>query len=408
MTKLDSAVPQPIRRTLGHVHRRAHSVVVTAHAVERFSRIRWLSRGRSALPPTPMSFRAAKPITADDLSLCDRLLVAYHSASTEVPPQEGMWVTSVFQKRQQTLLEALHSHDRRELARVLASMFRSDIVVGMAAGSFGLNNLWAGTRWFWTTQISEQLVSLAESQGVVRTENPEQGDVGIAFADGLSPIVAALEQALGGRSLDFPEVGSAYGIDIDGRLITPDWPDQIYGAVRLREAIRLFLPDAGAARRRVVEIGGGYGGMAYWFTRLTDATITVIDLPVVNVLQGYFLAQALGHDKVSLYQEAPNGVTVLPTHALDAIAPGFDVLANKDSMPEIPRPALDDYLQWSRQSCQGILYSYNQEAAAIFDGTPQNVVSEFVETVGGYTLIRRDPSWMRSGYVEEIYRISGT
>ena len=55
-------------------------------------------------------------------------------------------------------------------------------------------------------------------------------------------------------------------------------------------------------------------------------------------------------------------------------------------------------------NCDGIFYSYNQEAAAPFDGEPQNVVSEVVARLGGFTALRRDPSWLRRGYVEEVYR----
>jgi hypothetical protein len=49
------------------------------------------------------------------------------------------------------------------------------------------------------------------------------------------------------------------------------------------------------------------------------------------------------------------------------------------------------------------LYSYNQEAAAPFDGVPQNVVCELVEQVGGFRRVRRDASWLRRGYVEEVF-----
>lgn len=209
------------------------------------------------------------------------------------------------------------------------------------------------------------------------------------------------EAALG-ASLDFPAVGAAYGIEVAGRLITPDSPDQIYGAARLAAAMASYLEPAAVAPH-VVEIGGGYGAMACWLLRMREATYTIVDLPVVNVMQGYFLGRALGSDDVALYGEPPAKVTIVPDHALASVRAPCDVLANKDSMPEIPRAALLGYLDWARGACTGLFYSYNQEAGAVFDGAAQSVVPEVLAETGGFTRVRREHSWLRRGYAEEVY-----
>jgi hypothetical protein len=220
--------------------------------------------------------------------------------------------------------------------------------------------------------------------------------------------MANAETALG-ISLDFPDIGAAYGINVAGRLITPETPDQVYAAARLRGAIRICLGDR-QSPLRVVEIGGGYGAMAYWLLQMTELQYVIVDLPVVNVLQGYFLAQALGHSDVSFHGEAPGHVEITPTYALSSVNLPFDVLANKDSMPEIPESTVLDYLSWARAGCSGIFYSYNQETAGPIRGTPmrQIVVREVIERAGGFELVRRDASWLRRGYFEEIYRISSS
>ena len=237
-------------------------------------------------------------------------------------------------------------------------------------------------------------------------EGAEQVDAGLAFEHGLSDLVERVERALGVSS-DFPDVGAPYGLRIDGRLVTIDSPEQIYSAVRLDEALRLHL-DAGAAKApSVVEIGGGYGATCYWFLRRHAAVsrYLVIDLPIVNVLQGYFLSWALGHSTVSLFGEEEAKVAVMPSTALSAIDAPYDVLVNKDSMPEMPQSAVSDYLQWARSTCTGILFSLNQESAAPFLGERQGLVREAIERTGGFSRLRRDHSWVRPGYVEEIYAI---
>ncbi|HXC46632.1 MAG TPA: putative sugar O-methyltransferase [Solirubrobacteraceae bacterium] len=339
-----------------------------------------------------------------DVTLCSRLIESYSSAQADdAPTPEGMWSHDTFQRRQRRLLRALEDRDAPALAALLASMFRADFVLGMAPGSLGVGKPRLATKFACLNALSK-LVALAESQGAVQVENPEQGAVAIALANGCEMLVANTEQKLG-VSLDFPDVGAMYGIRIADRLISWDTPDQIYAAARLLAATRAYLS---APRRplRVVEIGGGYGGMAYWLLQMTDLRYAIVDLPAVNVLQGYFLSQALGNSEVSFYGEPAARVAVLPTQALADIELPFDVLANKDSMPEIPEHALLEYLSWAHAGCEGIFYSYNQEAAAPFEGTPQNVVPDVLERIGGFTRLRRDASWLRRGYAEEIYMAS--
>jgi hypothetical protein len=386
------------------VVKRGHQAVTDGgRMLEVFDRPAWLYRPRASVPAVELEFRSPRPVSEEDVALCQRLVNAYAVAQAEAPTQSGMWGQELFQDRQRELLRALRGQDASALAERMASLFRSDFVLGMAGGSQGLAQTPIAKR---VTRLSilGKFVSLAESQAAARVENPEQGEIGLAFVDGIEALMARTESAVG-TALNFPDVGAAYGIGLAGRLITHETPDQVYGAIRLRDAMRTYLPER-PAPLHVVEIGGGYGGMAYWLLQILDARYTIVDLPVVNVIQGYFLSQALGVDQVSLHGEPAKRVSITPTHALAGIPSGFDVLANKDSLPEIPESDAVNYLAWAREQCAGIFYSNNQEAAAVSDGVPQNVVPEMLERIGGYVRLRRDASWIRRGYVDEVYRIA--
>jgi hypothetical protein len=368
-----------------------------------FDRPAWLYRARSAVPRVEMHFRPACPVGNDDVALCRRLIDAYRLARVDAPPTEGMWSHDIFETSHRDVAETLERRDAAALAGCLASMFRSDVVLGMALGSIGVTTVARRSTRISAIFALNCLVALAESQGAAATGHLPQGLVG-AFVDGLDVLVAKTEGAVG-VGLDFPHVGAPYGISAAGRLITQDSPDQIYAATRLRDAIRRHLFE----RERpltFVEIGGGYGGMAYWLNQMLDLRYVIVDLPIVNVLQGYFLSQAMGCSEVALYGETPRRVTILPTHACSRVPRPFDVLANKNSMPEIPRDALLEYLLWARDGCSGIFYSYNQEFQAPYAGTPQNLVPEIVSRIGGFELISRELSWLRRGYVEELYTCS--
>ena len=377
-----------------------------ARSIANFDRPAWLYRLGDAAPTGELRFRPPRPPAASDLALCQRLTTAYRLASSEAPPSSGMWADRAFEERQRELRNALTQGTPRDLFELLGSMFQSDFVLGLAPGSLvSRRQPKAMKRLLWLAALNK-LVALAESLGTVRTENPEQGRAGHALRQGgVESVVRGVEERLG-LSLDFPDVGAAYGLIVGERLITPESSDQLYGAARLRDVIATYVARADDVPR-VVEIGGGYGAMAYWLLQMMDARYAIVDLPLVGVLQGYFLAQALGHESVSLHGEPPARVMLVPDHALESVPSPFDALVNKDSLPEIPVDAALAYLEWARVGCRGVFYSNNHESAAAFYGVEQNVVCELVERVGGFTRVRRDASWVRRGYVEEVFLPGG-
>jgi len=377
----------------------------TWQLLESIRRPEWLYRSNGLLPRGKLYFREPQPVSEADIDLCERLIASY-SAVQELSSEEtgGMWST-IFASHQRQLAGALERRDATVLAEMLASMFRADFMFGIAPGSLVRESKSRlGARIWWLKGL-EGLLSLAEALGVTGVDNPEQGTPGRAFIDvGIDGVVEKIETHLG-ISMNFPEVGAPYGILADEQLITLESPEQIYAAERLRQAMRLHLSPESWNHPRIVEIGAGYGGMAYWFLRMqkTVESYVIVDLPIMNVVQGYFLSRALGPDVVSFFGESPAQITIVPNSALASVAVPYDVLLNKDSMPEMPERAMLDYLVWARSGCDGLFFSYNQEAAAQFDGVSQSLVPEAVERVGGFARVRRDASWLRRGYVEEIY-----
>ena len=81
------------------------------------------------------------------------------------------------------------------------------------------------------------------------------------------------------------------------------------------------------------------------------------------------------------------------------------MLINENSMPEIPEDLVKDYLAWAKTKLTDVFYSYNQEDYSPVHGTPQTLVPKAVAEVGGYKRLSRNYSWVRRGYVEEVYAI---
>ncbi|MGH2852790.1 MAG: putative sugar O-methyltransferase [Solirubrobacteraceae bacterium] len=375
--------------------------------LEAIGRPWWFYRSGGRVPPGRIERRSPTPVTEADVALCERLLAAFTAITSQGAEQgethHGIWAW-ILKAHQQRLADMLEHGDARELALLLAAMFQKEFVWGIAhGGHLRESESWLGSK-ILSLKSLDLLVSLAEALGVVPVENPEQGLAGVAFDGGIVKLIAKVDEALGFR-VDAPHVGAPFGLAVDGHLITLETPEQIYATVRLDQAIRVHLHQRPESRLKIVDIGGGYGAMCYWLLHMQPdiARYTIVDLPITNVLQGYFLAQALGPATVSFYGEPYARVTLLPTSALTEVETPFDVLVNKNGMPEMPHHAMVGYLEWARVSCDGFFYSYNQEAGADFQGQTQHLVPEAVERIGGFNRIRRDQSWLRRGYAEEIY-----
>jgi len=155
-----------------------------------------------------------------------------------------------------------------------------------------------------------------------------------------------------------------------------------------------------------VEIGAGFGGVAYWISKISPALsgYKVYDLPYANVLQGYFLSKTLSPDQVAFYGEEPKKIQVLPGQEILNLEGKVDLLINQNSFPEMPEEVALSYLRWAAQNVK-VLYSYNQESGAPVGEFRQSIVRRLVEKVGGFRRISRSPVWVRKGYVEEFYEM---
>jgi hypothetical protein len=397
-----------ISRITHHMGLSYHTIVVSKF----LQRPEWMYRDRKNIPPSEFFYSPALPVTADDVVLCERLLAAYAKATeTDLPPDSLSKIWQIMLARYGKLFSALNEAKAEGLAATLSTMFKEEFLYGISSASeYTGSQTRLGSK-IWSQKYLEDVVALAEYLGVVRTECPQQGVIGYAFKDGLEALVKKIEAAIG-ISIGFPEVGAAYGIKIGDALITFESQEHIYAALRVNEAIDAYLSPERAAHPHVLEIGAGFGGTGHWLLKIRQniESYTIIDLPIINVLQGYFLAKVFGASKVSLFGEGdnagtpPRGIRVWPAHALGSIEDeSIDALFNENSMPEIPEHVVENYLGLAKNKVAGIFYSYNQEAYSPVDNVPQVLVPEAVARVGGFKRLSRNYSWLRRGYVEETY-----
>ena len=365
------------------------------------------------IPKLDITYRQAKEVTAEDVLLCSRLIAAYHKAAANKAKMEDntsqIWAQGI-NKYCSKLLSVMRSSDAEELSKMLSSMFKQEFVYGLASGSLIENAKSTLGAKIWSLKYQDNVAALAEYLGVVRTESSQQGVKGYALKDGFDALVSKIEESIG-IAMDFPDIGAPYGVKANNSLITMEHPEHLYVALRISQAAGDYLKDREKEPLSLVEIGAGFGGLAYWAIKLKKIKVgsyTIIDLPLINVLQGYFLVKAFGAANVRLYGEISNNnamITILPAFSFEEeINKNIDVLINENSMPEMSNAIVENYIQFAKKKVSGIFFSYNHEAYSVVHGKPQVFVPEIVERVGGFKRLSRNASWVRGGYVEEVYR----
>ena len=169
-------------------------------------------------------------------------------------------------------------------------------------------------------------------------------------------LVRGIEGATG-ISVGFPRVGAPYGLMLGDSLITLESPEHLYVALRINLEIEDRLPAKPSPT--IVEIEPRHRVLAAELRASSVESYTIIDLPLMNVVQGYFLAQSLGHDRV-LFNGEPDGprgdegspVRILPTTSITSfVDKSVDVLINENSMPEMPLNAVETYVSGPAVQC---------------------------------------------------------
>ena len=164
----------------------------------------------------------------------------------------------------------------------------------------------------------------------------------------------------------------------------------------------------------ILEIGAGTGRTAYYASKFGIKDITILDLPYVCILSGYYLIKALPNEDVVLYGENPHDETpsikILPYWCIQEIPDQtLDLTLNQDSFPEINYNTVMEYLSQIHRTTKHYFLSINQEGECQQTGPDrlQLVVPQLMNKLGNaYKRIYRFPYWEREGYIEELYKVT--
>jgi hypothetical protein len=168
------------------------------------------------------------------------------------------------------------------------------------------------------------------------------------------------------------EPADGIGFDLNGKLVSWD-------IIRFQRAFSalyregIFDQLARLPRRHILEIGGGYGGIAHQVGKtLERTTYIIVDLPETLVFAASYLSLQNPAKKIYLYdkdtfQSVVTGdldsydFILLPNYRLKDLSHiKFDLALNIASLQEMRRAQAEEYLDFIARS-GAILYSDNQD-----------------------------------------------
>jgi hypothetical protein len=339
----------------------------------------------------PSNFAPHKLPQQDDSALLRRIVSAYRKAKDgqrsagETFNVSNEWIY-IYERKLGSAMKALDRGDIEELDRMYSNFFRDSCSTGLA----GLTGAWQ--KRYFGRSISDRNRKIVMIDGLHRYQlwKARTGDEYSA------------------QDMACPHVGNPYGSTMDGVFLRPGADYQHFYA----HEIRKLLPFGG--NRIVAELGGGFGGMAYYLVR-GDPSVTYVDfdLPEAVALASYYLMKSIPDLHMTLYGEADlspetlsrPGVVMMPSfEMLKMKSKSVSVSFNSYSLAEMSPPAIRQYIAEITRMTSGHFLHVNHNKRAILGADDFGVENH------GFQLLRRSlASWtsalnFNSDEFEYLYR----
>ena len=174
------------------------------------------------------------------------------------------------------------------------------------------------------------------------------------------------------QQLAVPPVGNPWGLMIDDQLVVPKATRFHALATQIGELLR------DVASPKVVEIGAGYGGQAYYLLRdFSGVTYIDLDLPETLVIAAYYLLATHPELNIALYGESTTSidqqirdhdVVLLPNYVLPKLCDqSVDLCVNSFSFSEMPAETLTEYLEQITRCVKSYLLHNNMDRRGVFN-----------------------------------------
>lgn len=359
-----------------------------------------------SIPTQKFIFSEVEETNDKDTIMCERIINSYFSsfANKSYDEMRSKEWSRIKNTHQSELFECLNDKNHKKLNELFNSFLRTEVVYGIDTGNFYNNKNWKPH----SLKLLSDLARLCEYLGISRAESG-QGELAHIFKDELSTIKQKIETKLNIK-IDSPQICGAYGLTIENSLITLQSPESVYVAHKLiSDLFKIENSFSNNKKINILEIGGGYGASAYFIINLLKDSFNsyyLLDLPIINTMSAFYLGKIFGHNKIQLYGESHSvekSIKIFPTTNYNFMEK-VDLVFNQNSFPEIPTEQSKAYIEWMEKNAD-YFFSYNHESLLKDRSMAVTTVPEQLNANSKFNLMNREISWMRPGYIHEIYKI---
>lgn len=348
-------------------------------------------------------------INVIDLNIIDRINKSYSRCLSSNTQN----ISELWQYGLKKYYNEIHDSilNKNNTLKLFNNMFRSKFIYGLASGDLVKNtDSYIGKR-IWNLKYIDNIISLSAYLGCSRYESPQQGDYAKYSANEIKQIIIAIENKIK-TNISFPNIGSPYGIFINNKLLTIEDLEHLYAALRIKEYLNSLGLLKNSNKLNFLEIGGGYGGLCRWLNIILKKNIktyTIVDLPLITQIQAFFLSNYFNKNEVSFpyeaYQLEAKIRLMSNNEYIQDNENDYNVVLNQNSMPEMTDKIVEEYINKISNHNLSCFISFNHEAISKHFNQKQVSVNEICNQNPKMNLLFRNPSFMRNGYLEEVYNL---
>lgn len=267
----------------------------------------------------------------DDIEIIKRIVAAYNKAKAAQKSAPGFYQVGnewlpIYEKQLKTVMQALSNEDIPALRKIYQNFWRDPCSAGLIGLPTDMGKHFIGKR------ILRKYKKMHLFSGLHRMK---------------------LWRSLMGRNasldeLSSPAIGNPYYCSIDGHMVKAGSDYLHYYASTIGRLTET------SQTRIVVEIGGGYGGMAYYLLRdQSNLTYIDFDLPENMALTAYYLLNSFPEKKIVLFGEAEltpeciasSDILIMPNFEMDKLADNsVDLAFNSYSLAEMAPETITHYI----------------------------------------------------------------
>lgn len=313
----------------------------------------------------------------DDSLILRRIMTSYRKAkvaqikAAQVYQVSSLWLP-IYQRKLRGVMKALADENLDELATMYRNFYRDPCSTGLVGVTPNMK------KHYFSGKIKKKHQSLYLFDILCRFR---------LWSSLLGPGYTA-------RDLVSPNIGNPFGLVIDG-VFVPSGSDYMhYYATELNRMV------ADNSSQVVVELGGGFGGMAYYLLRDSSRTTYVdFDLPENMALTAYYLLRAHPEMKAALYGEDELSSETLQNNRI-VLMPNFEIskmpsksaaaVFNSYSLAEMSTEAIQEYIQQMTRISRKYFFHINRT-----EGVPVEASSFGIEKYGYELLYQKPGLWNR-------------